>query len=220
MTRREYISRVGEIPPFSENITNLKFNLGGNDSICMKVPKIIISSSYRNLRTLILLHVPIVTIPTKPFWKAHPNLERLELNKSVGGSWFEDFEEGMLPNLKFLKAGLMAQVDLIIPHVYRHLVSLTIPSSYNAQALYLLRGVVGGKPFPQLRYLGIHLVPRTYLSERGSDWRETEGANGSITRRLARVHPTAKVLRQQLHYEYLQGRPVPDNPRIDGACKR
>lgn len=57
-----------------------------------------------NLRTLILNKF-IVSDPstTIEFWKAHPCIERLELGREVQGSWFNDFQLGMLPNLRYLK---------------------------------------------------------------------------------------------------------------------
>lgn len=60
-----------------------------------------------NLRTLIIDNF-IVSDPTiaKRFWTVHPGIERLELGRDkavVEHHWFDDFESGMLPNLKYLK---------------------------------------------------------------------------------------------------------------------
>ena len=63
------------------------------------------------LCTLILDHFDL-SDPSiaKHFWKAHPGIERLELGPFVKlelrprtGSWFDKFESGMLPNLRYLK---------------------------------------------------------------------------------------------------------------------
>jgi hypothetical protein len=57
-----------------------------------------------NLNTLILDEFT-VSDPTSSntFWRAHPGIKRLELGHHVSGSWFNDFEVGMLPNLRYLE---------------------------------------------------------------------------------------------------------------------
>jgi hypothetical protein len=57
-----------------------------------------------NLHTLVLDGF-VVSDPTitQRFWKAHPGIERLELRHEDEGNWFDEFESGMLPNLKYLK---------------------------------------------------------------------------------------------------------------------
>jgi len=57
-----------------------------------------------NLRTLILdeFFVPNL-LSMNAFWRAHPGIERLELGQGVIGKWFDDFEAGMFPNLKYLQ---------------------------------------------------------------------------------------------------------------------
>jgi hypothetical protein len=69
-------------------------------------PNGLISSVIPNLRTLILDYFTISNPDvTERFWRAHPGLERLELNchDRFECSWFDGFESGMLPNLKYLK---------------------------------------------------------------------------------------------------------------------
>jgi len=57
-----------------------------------------------NLRTLILDEFFVSNpLSMNSFWRAHPGIERLELGRRVVGNWFDDFEAGMLPNLKYLK---------------------------------------------------------------------------------------------------------------------
>ena len=57
-----------------------------------------------NLRTLILDEIFVSNpLSTNSFWRAHPGIERLELGRGVVGNWFDDFEAGMLPNLKYLE---------------------------------------------------------------------------------------------------------------------
>ena len=57
-----------------------------------------------NLRTLILDAFCVSNpISTNSFWRAHPGIECLELGRRVVGNWFDDFEAGMFPNLKYLQ---------------------------------------------------------------------------------------------------------------------
>jgi hypothetical protein len=57
-----------------------------------------------NLNTLILDEF-IVSNPTSSnkFWRAHPGIKRLELGHNVRDKWFNNFESGMLPNLRYLE---------------------------------------------------------------------------------------------------------------------
>ena len=57
-----------------------------------------------NLRTLILDEISVSNpLSMNSFWHAHPGIERLELGRGVVGNWFDDFEAGMFPNLKYLQ---------------------------------------------------------------------------------------------------------------------
>jgi hypothetical protein len=57
-----------------------------------------------NLRTLILDTIFVSNpLSTLSFWRNHPGIERLELGHGVVGDWFDNFEAGMLPNLKYLQ---------------------------------------------------------------------------------------------------------------------
>ena len=57
-----------------------------------------------NLSTLILDGFA-VSDPTSPntFWRAHPGIKRLQLGRYMKGSWFNNIEVGMLPNLSYLE---------------------------------------------------------------------------------------------------------------------
>lgn len=57
-----------------------------------------------NLNTLILDEFT-ASDPTSSykFWRAHPGIKRLELGHHMSGSWFNDFEVGMLPCLRYLE---------------------------------------------------------------------------------------------------------------------
>jgi hypothetical protein len=57
-----------------------------------------------NLCTLIFDEIFISdSLSMNAFWHAHPGIERLEFCCGVVGNWFNDFEVGMLPNLKYLQ---------------------------------------------------------------------------------------------------------------------
>ena len=66
-----------------------------------------------NLDTLILDWFN-VSDPTSPnaFWRAHPGIKRLELGRNVTGSWFNNFEVGMLPNLRHLQVIRSCKISL------------------------------------------------------------------------------------------------------------
>ena len=61
--------------------------------------------TFPHLRTLILdqINLSMKSDLTTAFWKRHPSIERLEIGEQMYGSWFDTFEDGMLPNLKYLR---------------------------------------------------------------------------------------------------------------------
>ncbi|KAG6835358.1 hypothetical protein H0H93_002193 [Arthromyces matolae] len=134
-----------------------------------------------NLCVLILDHIDVgKPNMTNKFWRAHSRLERLELWRKVTGTWFQDFEFGLLPNLKAFKSDFISARN-ILPYVAQSLVSLCLLDTYNAQASYLLRTVAPGGTLPALRSLGIHRrqsgnSPKPFEGHR---WRED--ANGVVT---------------------------------------
>jgi len=67
-------------------------------------PDGLLSCVIPNLNTLILDWFTI-SDPTSAnlFWRLHPGIKRLEFGRYVSGSWFDDFEAGMLPNLRYLQ---------------------------------------------------------------------------------------------------------------------
>ncbi|KAG6855981.1 hypothetical protein H0H87_008694 [Tephrocybe sp. NHM501043] len=146
-----------------------------------------------HLRTLILDDFKIGNSAlTKQFWIAHPGLERLELLARVTGNWFEDFESGMLPNLKFLKSNY-SSAKILLPHVANQLVSLYLLETYNAQAPYLLRAVPEYGRLPALSSLGIHRTSGNSNNNRkyeGHRWREDE--NGAVME----IDPRANATRR------------------------
>ncbi|KAG6846591.1 hypothetical protein H0H93_012963, partial [Arthromyces matolae] len=116
---------------------------------------------------------------TKGFWKKHPHLVRLELGRKVDGLWFNDFESGMLPNLRVFKSDFLLARN-VLSHVSESLVSLYLLETYNAQAPYLLRTVLHGGALPALRSLGIHRHSDNISStNEGQGWREDE--SGTVT---------------------------------------
>ncbi|KIM36822.1 hypothetical protein M413DRAFT_448946 [Hebeloma cylindrosporum] len=112
------------------------------------------------------------------FWRAHPGIERLELGRKVDGNWFDNFEAGMLPNLKYLQCSADHAL-VLLPRVSNSLIKLSLWETYNAQGPYLLRVVSPGGVLPALRSLGIHRVSRNSPEPReGHRWRENE--NGDV----------------------------------------
>ena len=91
-----------QLPP-SLHTLELRLSAQGND-IDASGPCGLLNYVIPNLRTLILDRF-VVSDPTitKRFWKAHQGIERLELRHYAEGHWFDEFESGMLPNLKYLK---------------------------------------------------------------------------------------------------------------------
>ncbi|KAG6847934.1 hypothetical protein H0H93_004771, partial [Arthromyces matolae] len=140
----------------------------------------ILSSIMPNLRVLILDRFDVGDPSmTKGFWKNHPHIFRLELGRKVDGLWFNDFESGMLPDLRVFKSDFLLARNLL-SHVSESLVSLYLLKTYNAQAPYLLRTVLRSGTLSALKSLGIHRhsddIPTTY---EGKGWREDE--NGTVT---------------------------------------
>ncbi|KAG6823170.1 hypothetical protein H0H92_011175, partial [Tricholoma furcatifolium] len=103
---------------------------GAMDADC---PGGLLSCNLPDLRTLIInpfrIRQPALTTE---FWKRHSNLERLELCDAFG-DWFQDFESGMLPNLKDLKIET-EYARRLLPFVAKSLVSLYLLDTCNAQA--------------------------------------------------------------------------------------
>ncbi|KAG6835732.1 hypothetical protein H0H93_015264 [Arthromyces matolae] len=140
----------------------------------------LLSSVMPNLRVLILGGVK-VSKPSmaKHFWKNHPSLVRLELLGDTRGDWFNDFESGMLPNLRILKSNFIS-ARILLPHLSRSLTSLCVLGTYNAQAPYLLRVVPKDGTLPALRSLGIQRFSgNSSKPYEGHCWREDE--SGAVT---------------------------------------
>jgi hypothetical protein len=92
----------------------------------------------------------------------------------VSGRWFNDFEVGMLPNLRYLEVIRFCIISLngsylivwqcnvdhalvLLPRVSKKLIRLGLLKTYNAEGAYLLRAAVPeGVPLT-LRSLSIHL---------------------------------------------------------------
>ncbi|KIM36808.1 hypothetical protein M413DRAFT_31425 [Hebeloma cylindrosporum] len=133
-----------------------------------------------NLCTLILDDFFVSdALAMNSFWRAHPGIERLELGRSVDGNWFDNFEAGMLPNLKYLRCNADHAL-VLLPRVSNSLIKLCLWETYNAQGPYLLRVVSPGGVLPALRSLGIHRDSGNSTKPReGHRWRENE--NGDVS---------------------------------------
>jgi hypothetical protein len=150
-----------------------------------------------NLHTLVLERF-IVSDPstTIKFWRAHSGIERLEFwdDIDVQCSWFDDFQPGMLPNLRYLQVirlyciqpptkRMVRQCNannalVLLSHVSSTLIRLTLRATYNAQGPYLLRVVAQNGILPALRSLGIELYSGNSLKPReGHKWREDDNGN-------------------------------------------
>jgi hypothetical protein len=97
----------------------------------------------------------------------------------VVGNWLNDFEVGMLPNLKYLQCNADHAL-VLLPHISNSLIRLGLWGTYNAQGPYLLRVISQGRILPALRSLGIHCDSGNSRKPReGHRWREDE--NGDVS---------------------------------------
>jgi hypothetical protein len=151
-----------------------------------------------NVNTLILNGFT-VSDPTSSntFWRAHPGIKRLELGRDVSGDWFNNFEVGMLPNLRYLQVIRSCNISLnesylivrqcsieyalvLLPRASKMLIRLSLLDTYNAQGPYLLRAAVPEGVFLALRSLSIHRDSgNSSKSREGHRWREDE--NGVVS---------------------------------------
>ena len=64
----------------------------------------LLNSVVPNLNTLILDGFAVSdSASANSFWRTHPGIKRLEFGPNITGSWFDNFEVGMLPNLRYLQ---------------------------------------------------------------------------------------------------------------------
>ncbi|KAF8963403.1 hypothetical protein BDZ97DRAFT_1661726 [Flammula alnicola] len=133
-----------------------------------------------NLRTLILDKFFVSdSVSTNTFWRAHPRIERLEFWPGMKGNWFNNFEIGMLSNLKYLQCNVNHAL-VLLPQVSNALIRLSLWETYNAQGPYLLRVVAQNEILPALRSLGIQRESGNSPKPReGHRWREDE--NGVVS---------------------------------------
>ncbi|KAF8168713.1 hypothetical protein BJ912DRAFT_199381 [Pholiota molesta] len=118
---------------------------------------IILSLDFPHLKLLRLHYFRSLhdTAMVQGFFKRHPHLESLSLEK-CSHTWFSDnIEVGFLPNLKHLKARFEDIRSLV--SVLPQLISLGFTESYNGQVPYLLRSVLPNG-LPQLKSLEIEQV--------------------------------------------------------------
>jgi hypothetical protein len=95
---------VSQLPPSLHTLELIFIDMVRRGDTILSGPNGLFKDVLPNLRNLILdkFYVSDLTI-MKRFWEAHPGIERLELGPQIHGSWFNGFESGMLPNLKYLQ---------------------------------------------------------------------------------------------------------------------
>lgn len=122
----------------------------------------------------------------------------------MSGSWFNDFEVGMLPNLRYLEVIRSCNISLnasylivwqcnvdyalaLLPGASKMLIRLSLLDTYNAQGPYLLRAVVPEGVLLALRSLSIHRDSGNSHGPKpreGHQWREDE--NGGVSQANAK----------------------------------
>ncbi|KAF8907688.1 hypothetical protein CPB84DRAFT_271773 [Gymnopilus junonius] len=105
------------------------------------------------------------------FWKRHPTLETLELEKysPMNNHFTKDFDSDFLPNLRYLKTDF-EDVQILAP-ILHHLIGLEINSSIVAQMPYLF-GSILPEGLPNLKSLYIGELPFEFPED--AHWYEKE----------------------------------------------
>ena len=93
-----------QLPPNLHTLELRIRDMSQEDQIDASGPGGLLNCVIPNLNTLILDEFT-VSDPTSTniFWRLHPGIKRLEFGLNVTGSWFDNVEVGMLPNLRYLQ---------------------------------------------------------------------------------------------------------------------